>query len=140
MQAAKRAPLHSVWGKIRGAWTQKRPCIHYDARSFLCLGGEIRTLGLLNPIQARYQAALHPEIFRSSVSSANVYYYSMQKLYCQAFFQLFSRHLPKKVQQLHLAGAVSIFHTSTPPTEQHFRFSIGGAMDSVRVTLFTFPN
>ena len=33
-------------------------------QSLRCLGEKIRTSGLLNPIQARYQTALHPVMFR----------------------------------------------------------------------------
>ena len=35
-------------------------------QSLRCLGEKIRTSGLLNPIQARYQTALHPVMFQRS--------------------------------------------------------------------------
>ena len=45
--------------------------------------GESRTHGLLNPIQARYQTALHPDI---AVFSDGKNYYSGFKINCQYFF------------------------------------------------------
>ena len=39
----------------------KNPCFSNKTRIFGGRSGEIRTRGLLNPIQARYQTALHPE-------------------------------------------------------------------------------
>ena len=45
--------------------------------------GESRTHGLLNPIQARYQTALHPDI---AAFSDGKNYYSGFKINCQYFF------------------------------------------------------
>ena len=51
--------------------------------------GESRTHGLLNPIQARYQTALHPEIV--AVSLSDKIDYIKQKNVCQQFFSFFSK-------------------------------------------------
>ena len=49
--------------------------------------GESRTHGLLNPIQARYQTALHPD---NVPFQWNVYYYIISCVFCQHFiFKLF---------------------------------------------------
>ena len=48
--------------------------------------GESRTHGLLNPIQARYQTALHPDVW-PGVLTGDAVYYSASLDRCQLFFQ-----------------------------------------------------
>ena len=48
--------------------------------------GESRTHGLLNPIQARYQTALHPDVW-PGVLTGDIVYYSASLDRCQLFFQ-----------------------------------------------------
>ena len=40
-----------------------------SSTAFFCLGEKIRTSGLLNPIQARYQTAPHPDIRNAFIAS-----------------------------------------------------------------------
>ena len=53
--------------------------------------GESRTHGLLNPIQARYQTALHPDVW-PGVLTGDVIYYSASLDRCQLFFQRFFKN------------------------------------------------
>ena len=59
--------------------------------------GESRTHGLLNPIQARYQTALHPDVW-PGVLTGDVVYYSPCNLFCQR--RIFSFLLFTKVFQI----------------------------------------
>ena len=47
--------------------------------------GESRTHGLLNPIQARYQTALHPDV--TVVPTGNIYYYREKAKNVNCFFK-----------------------------------------------------
>ena len=49
--------------------------------------GESRTHGLLNPIQARYQTALHPDI---AARSGGKNYYTSSLHFCQRLFFIFT--------------------------------------------------
>ena len=68
---------------------------HYNkkATSFSADGfgpsGESRTHGLLNPIQARYQTALHPDVWPGVLTGDVVYYISYHS-FCQHSFSIFS--------------------------------------------------
>ena len=53
--------------------------------------GESRTHGLLNPIQARYKTALHPEVVAVSLSDKTNYI--KQKNVCQHFFDFFQNYV-----------------------------------------------
>ena len=50
--------------------------------------GESRTHGLLNPIQARYQTALHPDVWPGALTGDAVYYNASFSS-CQFFFPNF---------------------------------------------------
>ena len=62
-------------------------------RESLILGrsDETRTRGLMDPNHARYQTALHPDVFACHTGGfrVNVCYYSADGEFCQAFLKIF---------------------------------------------------
>ena len=91
-----------VCGRFRGSEPPANP--HYSNKKAISLSadgfgpsGESRTHGLLNPIQARYQTALHPDVW-PGVLTGDVVYYSPCNLFCQR--RIFSFILFTKVFQI----------------------------------------